>query len=107
MLRIGLHWDKHARQEWLVIQVQLTRTLGLLHHLVRFMSGLPLPRWLYLWLHDLTEPPLRRWCERHPRPPAGALYRTIYNGAPTPVRLAMIPLADLWAALTIGTRYDQ
>ena len=34
-------------------------------------------------------------------------YRRAYNRAPLPLRITLIILADLWAALTLGTRYQQ
>ena len=35
------------------------------------------------------------------------LYRRIYNRSGAAIRIAMIVLGDLWAALTIGTRFDR
>jgi hypothetical protein len=34
-------------------------------------------------------------------------YRRAYNTAPTAVRLTLITLSDLWAALAFGTRWDR
>lgn len=88
MLTVALHYDRDTRTESLVIQAELTRLLGALHlaayvgtHAVRYMSGLPAPRGLYFLVHDLTEPPLRRWCERHPRPARGELSRMVWGRA--------------------------
>jgi hypothetical protein len=56
-----------------VVSVRATGLISLFHlacylttHLIGRAAGLPVPRGLYFLFHDWAEPPLRRWCERHP-----------------------------------------
>lgn len=106
----GVHYDQTTGHEWVFVHVRATRPLQAFHgacfvstQLIRFMSALPLPRSLYFWFHDYTEPRLRRWCEACPHP----TYQAVYNAAPAPARVALIGLADLLTAFSVGTRWNH
>lgn len=97
MLDAGFHCDRNTRAEYLVVVIHLTRPLDAFHlacyigtRLVQYMSGLPLPRGLYMTFHDVTEPWLRRWCEARPNPRLQPYWQHAYNRSPVLLRTLFI-----------------